>query len=85
MMIYKNGDNKNPICTDTEVESLLIEMGTETITLDKMYGPTIFATIRIRPDISCGRVIERQWINSGKWIEWVTIHAQIPEEFCDEE
>lgn len=62
-----------------------VEMGSnETITIDKMFGPTIFADIRITADTERGWVIERQWIESGEWIEWCVIPAQIDQEFTKE-
>ena len=65
-------------------EKNTIEIGSnDTITIDKMFGPTIFANIRITADCERGWVIEREWIENGKWIEWCVIPAQIDEEFTD--
>ena len=60
-----------------------IEIGGETIEIEKLFGPTIFANLRITPDIERGWVIERKRINDGKWIEWCVIPAQINNEFDD--
>jgi len=59
-----------------------VEIGIdEQIIIDKMYGPRIFADIRITPNLDRGWVIERQWISTGEWIEWCTIPGQFNEEF----
>lgn len=59
-----------------------IEMGShETLIIDKLYGPTVFAELRITPDASRGWVIERQWASDSEWIEWCVIPAQIDQEF----
>ncbi len=65
-------------------EKKTLEIGSnETITIDKMFGPTIFADLRITADTQRGWVIERQWIESGEWVEWCVIPAQIEQEFTD--
>ena len=62
-----------------------IEIGIfDVVEIDKMFGPTIFAGLRITADMKRGWIIERQWIKDGKWIEWCTIPAQIEEEFEDD-
>jgi len=66
-----------------ERETRTIEIGTQRVVIDKMFGPTIFAMLRITPDIECGWVIERKWIKNGAWIEWCVIPAQIDEEFLE--
>ena len=48
-----------------EKEIKTIEIGSHNVViLDKMFGPTIFATLRITPDIERGWVIERQRIDA---------------------
>lgn len=69
---------------DMEKEIQKIEIGIQTIEIDKMFGPTVFASLRITPDLERGWLIERQWIKDGKWIEWCVIPAQIDEEFDDD-
>ena len=59
-----------------------LEIGSnDTVTIDKMFGPTIFADLRITADCERGWVIEREWIENGEWIEWCVIPAQIEQEF----
>lgn len=63
-----------------------IEIGSgDRVTIDKLFGPTIFANLRITADIDRGCwVIERDWI-SGGFIEWCTIPNQIEEEFKEKD
>lgn len=49
------------------------------VEIDKLYGPVIFADLRIRADYETGWVIERYCLN--KWVEWVTIPAQLDDDF----
>lgn len=54
----------------------------DSVLIDKLFGPTIFSDLRITASIERGCwVIERKWINSGEFIEWVTIPNQIEQEF----
>lgn len=66
-------------------ETQTVEMGPDTVILDKMFGPTIFADLRITADPQRGWVIERQWIanvhEDEKWVEWCVIPHQIDAEF----
>ena len=63
-------------------EKNTVEIGSdETLTIEKMFGPTIFADLRITADCKRGWVIERQWIGNSEWIEWCVIPAQIASEF----
>ena len=59
--------------------------GCERITLEKLFGPCIFADLRITVDPSRGWVIERQRIGLGpiEWVEQCVIPAQLDEEFED--
>lgn len=62
-----------------------VEIGSgDTVSIDKLFGPTIFSPIRITADLNrqCW-VIERMWINTGTYIEWCTIPNQFEEEFQD--
>ena len=54
------------------------------VVIEKMYGPMIFADLRITADSrrECW-VIERLWIKTNEWVEWLTIPAQIDQEFDD--
>lgn len=73
------------MCMIWKEEKATLEIGSnESVTIDKMFGPTIFADIRITADTERGWVIERQWIETGDWIEWCVIPAQIEQEFTDE-
>lgn len=65
-------------------EEKTLEIGSnESVTIEKTFGPKIFADIRITADASRGWVIEREWIESGEWIEWCVIPAQIEQEFSN--
>jgi len=65
-------------------EKAVLEIGSgEAVTIDKMFGPTVFADLRITANTERGWVIERQWIETGEWIEWCVIPAQIDQEFTD--
>ena len=61
-------------------------MSDETVCVDKMYGPLIFALVRITPVAStCEWVVERQRINTGDWVEVGRFPGQIEDEFRDAE
>lgn len=63
-----------------------LEIGSgDVVQIDKLFGPTIFADIRITADINRGWVIERQWIAKGEFVEWCVIPAQIDKEFDETE
>lgn len=67
-------------------EEQTIEIGSgDQITIEKMFGPTIFADLRITSDVERGWVVERKWIDNGEWIEWCVIPAQIEQEFINED
>jgi hypothetical protein len=54
------------------------------ITIDKLYGPTIFWDIRISCDINTVEwVIERSMGPRGTWKEWCRIPGQLDEDFSD--
>jgi|GEM_PF-2522808 len=60
--------------------------GDQTFVLDKMYGPRIFASLRVVADLETTEwKIERQWISSSEYKPWATIPGQIAEEFTDRE
>jgi hypothetical protein len=62
-----------------------IEIGSfDTVTIDKLFGPTIFANLRITADPDRGWVIERKWIQNGQFVEWCVIPAQIEQEFNED-
>ena len=60
-----------------------VEIGSgQSVTIDKLFGPMIFANLRVTANTERGEwVIEREWIGSGRYIEWCSIPAQIDEEF----
>jgi len=62
-----------------------IEIGSgDRVTIEKLFGPTVFADLRITADYERGCwVIERQWI--GEFIEWCTIPNQIEQEFKEDQ
>ncbi len=64
-----------------------IEIGSEQpVTIEKLFGPTIFSDLRITADAkTCEWVIERQWIKSSEWLEWVRIPGQISQEVTEQE
>mgnify|MGYP001611178823 CR=1 FL=1 len=54
------------------------------VIIEKLFGPLIFANLRVTPDFKSNLwIIEREWFNSGKWIEWCRIPGQIEEEFYE--
>lgn len=64
---------------------MIIQIGSgATVTLDKVFGPTVFANLRITADVARGWVIERQWIKSSEYVEWCVIPAQIDAEFAQQ-
>lgn len=69
------------------MEEHRIEIGSgDRVVIDKLFGPTIFADLRITADYKRGCwVIERMWIATGEYIEWCTIPDQIEQEFTGEE
>jgi hypothetical protein len=64
-----------------------IEIGyDDVLIIDKLFGPTIFANLKIVPDFERGAwIIYRQWVRTGAWVEWATIPAQVEPEFTDPE
>lgn len=64
-----------------------IEIGSgDSVVIDKVFGPTVFANLRITADAEQGGwVIERQWIDTNEWIKWCIIPAQIDQEFKDDD
>jgi len=67
------------------METKEVEIGSgQSVIIDKLFGPHIFANLRITADTQRGCwVIEREWIASGTYIEWCTIPDQLAEEFTD--
>ena len=65
-------DNQNILC------------GYVPMVLMKMFGPTIFADLRVRADIeTCEWIIERE-VKEG-WKEWVRIPGQLDSDFDEPE
>ncbi len=61
-------------------EEKLVEIGLEAVVIDKLFGPTCFAKLRIRPDMERGGwVVERQ--TGSRFVEWVVIPAQLAPDF----
>jgi hypothetical protein len=58
----------------------------KTVVIDKLYGPLVFADIRVRAEHqNCEWVIERQRIDTSEWIEVARIPGQIDGEFRDDD
>ncbi len=54
-----------------------LEVGSgDVIVLDKLFGPAIFANLRITVDSNRGWVIERQRMDTNDWVEQCVIPAQ---------
>jgi hypothetical protein len=51
------------------------------IKIDKMFGPTIFMSLRITADMQQGWVIERATGIEHEYVEWCIIPAQLPIDF----
>lgn len=64
-------------------DSFTVEMGSdEFVTLDKVFGPTIFQCIRIQPNSERVEwVIERYDSKSESWKQCALIPGQLPEDF----
>ncbi len=68
-----------------EVIKYTCEVGYETVVIDKLFGPMIFANLKVRADAESGDwIIERQWIKNGNYIEWCRIPGQFNDEFSEE-
>lgn len=63
------------------MEDKIVEIGTHRVVIDKLFGPTVFAKLRITPDLNRGWVIEREAIDTGEWHEEAVIDAQRDAEF----
>jgi hypothetical protein len=84
-------DTERPLITLTEtrtgdvIDDQEIWCGYVPLKIEKMFGPLIFAAIRIHADPeTCEWVIERQRIDTTEWIVVAKIPGQIPEEFKEE-
>jgi hypothetical protein len=59
-----------------------VEIGSaDDVIIDKLFGPTVAAKLRITANTERGWVIERALIKSGRWIEWCVIPMQIDDDF----
>lgn len=68
------------------MEDVKVEVGYQSVIIDKMFGPQIFANLKITADPKTNTwIIERQTINTGEWVEWVRIPGQVDFEFKDEQ
>lgn len=62
-------------------EAITVEIGYQPVVITKLYGPLIFADLRITPDPAANEwVIEREWIESGEFLPWCRIPGQIKQE-----
>lgn len=67
--------------TDGKRDDQFICCGYVPVVLSKMYGPLIFADIRIRADPeTCQWIIERENINTMEWEEVIRIPGQKEDE-----
>ncbi len=65
----------------------IVEVGSDdSVIIDKIFGPLVFSNLRItaHAESACW-IIERQWIKSGEWLEWVRIPGQFEQEFTEQE
>jgi hypothetical protein len=68
------------------MDDIKVEVGYQSVTIQKMFGPQIFADLRITADPKNNMwVIEREIIKTGEWVEWARIPGQVSFEFDDEE
>ena len=59
-------------------------MSDEPIVIEKMYGPLVFAGLRITADSeSCEWVIDRATGPDGEYREWARVPGQLDENFLD--
>lgn len=62
--------------------------GDQPVIINKLYGPLIFANLRITADTKTGNwIIEREWIKTGEYSSsfHVIIPGQIAEEFTQDD
>ena len=72
--------NLLPTTTNGITDEQVINCGYVPIVLAKMFGPTIFADLRIRAEgRKCEWVIERR--GSKGWAEFCRVPGQLPEDF----
>jgi|SRR6185437_1641456 len=70
--------------TDGKQDDQIICCGYVPVVLIKMFGPLIFADIRIRAESkTCEWIVERQRIDTMQWIEVIRIPGQVEDEFDD--
>jgi len=68
------------------MKEIKVEVGYESVIIDKLFGPQIFANLRITADPKINTwIIEREMIDTGVWQEWVRIPGQVAFEFKDNE
>lgn len=69
------------IIVDSNSDEIEIEFGVQAIILDKLFGPTAFANLRIHADVQRNAwIIERevQGPNGNlTWLEWCLIPGQL--------
>lgn len=67
---------------DKNDQEITVEVGCQSVIIDKLFGPQIFANLRITADATSNTwLIERENISTGKWVQWVRIPGQIQSEF----
>lgn len=71
-------------------EEKTLEIGSnQSVIIDKLFGPTVFAELRITPNVERGEwVIERQRVGADfkiEWVEWATVPAQLPDDDPEDE
>jgi len=75
----------NTEVTPESDEIIAVQVACDTpVIIEKVFGPTIFASIRISASLERdGWLIERQTGPGDEWIPWVTIPAQLDMDFED--
>ncbi len=59
-----------------------LEIGYVSVIIDKIFGPQIFASLKITPDPKTNSwVVQRQRCDNAEWVEWVRIPGQLDFEF----
>lgn len=82
--VHLDGPSEVQIAWEDNDTEILVS--NQTVTLNKLYGPTIFMSIRARPDLQRMEwVIERETGPQAEWKEWATIPAQLESDFSQDD
>lgn len=70
----------------SQQKEIKVEVGYQSVLIDKMFGPQIFANLRITADPKSNTwLIERENIHDAEWVEWIRIPGQLAFEFKENE